>query len=240
MKNTREEGRRDFLQLAGIGAGLVLLSGCEKEVASAQDTGRKGKAAEATAVTAVEGLMREHSVLGRIFVIYEETMRRIENDNETPPHALSVAAATVRSFIEDCHQKAEEELVFSRLRQDGKHAPVLDVLFAQHAVGRKLTDTIIRLAEPLPSELADRTLLSNSMREFMRMYRPHAAREETIIFPALHQILSAREYEAMGDGLGQRVRQFFGPKGFEETVDKIAEVERNLGLLDLATFTPGV
>jgi hemerythrin-like domain-containing protein len=184
--------------------------------------------------------MREHGVLRRIFVIYEEIMRRLEYDNETPPHALSVAAATVRSFIEDYHQKVEEELVFPRLRQDGKHVPVLDVLLAQHAVGRKLTDTIIRLAEPLPSELADRTLLSNSMREFMRMCRPHAAREETVIFPALHQILSAKEYEAMGGALELRERQLFGPKGFEETVDKIAEVERNLGLLDLATFTPGV
>ena len=239
MKKTREEGRRDFLQLAGLGAGLVLLSGCEKEAATGPGTEKKGQATAAAAVTAFEGLMREHGLLRRIFVVYEELVRRLENDSETPPQTLSVAAATVRSFIEDCHQKVEEELVFPRLRQDGKHVPVLDVLLAQHAVGRKLTDTIIRLAEPLPSELADRTLLSNSMREFMRMCRPHAAREETVIFPALQHLLSAQEYEALGAAAGQRTRQLFGAQGFAETVDKIAEVERNLGLLDLATFTPG-
>ncbi|HEY3325025.1 MAG TPA: hemerythrin domain-containing protein [Planctomycetota bacterium] len=234
MRQTYEGGRRDFLS-AGLGAGLVILSGCGKDDGAHADD-KKGKEAD---VTAAEDLMREHGVLRRIFVIYEEIMRRIETDNETPPHTLSVAAATVRSFVEDYHEKMEEELIFPVLRKADKHVQVLDVLINQHAVGRKLTDTITRLSEPLPSELADRTLLSNTMREFMRMYRPHAAREDTIIFPELHHVLSAKEYDALGDVMEEREKKLFGDKGFEETVVKIQEVERNLGVLDLATFTPG-
>jgi hemerythrin-like domain-containing protein len=70
------------------------------------------------------------------------------------------------------------------------------------------------------------------------MYRPHAAREDTVLFPAVHRIVSAKEYDALGDVFEDKEHELFGPEGFEKMVGQVEEMEKALGLYDLAQFTP--
>ena len=70
------------------------------------------------------------------------------------------------------------------------------------------------------------------------MYRPHAAREDTVLFPALHRIVSPHEYDALGEEFEQQEHRLFGEDGFEKVVDEVARLERQLGIEDLAQFTP--
>lgn len=73
---------------------------------------------------------------------------------------------------------------------------------------------------------------------FVRMYRPHEAREDTVLFPALHSIVSRNEYDAMGEDFEKKEHELFGKEGFEGMVDKVGELEKKLGIFDLAKFTP--
>ncbi|MBZ5670503.1 MAG: hemerythrin domain-containing protein [Acidobacteriia bacterium] len=84
----------------------------------------------------------------------------------------------------------------------------------------------------------DRRKLSQSLHEFIRMYRPHEAREDTVLFPALRPIVSPREFAALGEQFEDKEHELFGEKGFEKMVEKVAELEKTLGIYDLAQFTP--
>jgi hemerythrin-like domain-containing protein len=70
------------------------------------------------------------------------------------------------------------------------------------------------------------------------MYAPHEAREDTVLFPALRKIVSAHEYDAFGDQFEDEEHRRFGEDGFEKYVDKVAAIEKRLGIYELAQFTP--
>jgi hemerythrin-like domain-containing protein len=70
------------------------------------------------------------------------------------------------------------------------------------------------------------------------MYRPHAAREDTVIFPAWKNVLSAKQYDEMNDKFEDIEKEMFGKDGFENSVLQMSEIETALGLADLAQFTP--
>jgi hemerythrin-like domain-containing protein len=80
--------------------------------------------------------------------------------------------------------------------------------------------------------------LMAALRLFARMYRPHAAREDTVLFPALRSVVSAHEYDALGEEFEEKEHKLFGEDGFEKVVAEVAGLEKQLGLNDLASFTP--
>ena len=75
------------------------------------------------------------------------------------------------------------------------------------------------------------------MRSFITMYRPHEAREDTVLFPALHQVLSTKQLKDLGEQFEKEEDRLFGDEGFEKTVDQVAAIEKQLGIYDLAQFT---
>jgi len=63
-------------------------------------------------------------------------------------------------------------------------------------------------------------------------------REDTVLFPAIHMIVSPHEYDALGEEFEQKEHQLFGSDGFEGMVAQVAAIEKNLGIFDLHRFTP--
>jgi hypothetical protein len=79
-------------------------------------------------------------------------------------------------------------------------------------------------------------LLSSGLAE--GAYRPHAAREDTDLFSKLPALVSAHEYDAMGEQFEKEEHRLFGEDGFEKMADRVAELERAIGIYDLNQFTP--
>jgi hemerythrin-like domain-containing protein len=200
---------------------------------------KKDEAKPEEDVTPAEDLMREHGALRRILLIYEESLRRLRANQDLPPQSLGDTAKIVRSFVEDYHEKLEEDYLFPRFKKAGKLVDLVDVLLDQHHAGRRLTEATLRLstAQALKSA-ADRTALAESLAQFIRMYGPHAAREDTVLFPALHDVISVHEYDSLGEDFEKKEHELFGADGFEKMVDRIASIEKSLGIYDLAQFTP--
>ncbi|MBI1851224.1 MAG: hemerythrin domain-containing protein [Planctomycetes bacterium] len=183
--------------------------------------------------------MREHGVLKRILLIYGECVRRLDSAEDIPPTALAESAGIIRSFIEDYHEKLEENFLFPRYRKANKLVDLVDVLVEQHQAGRRLTDTTLRFANLRALKTPDdRQRLAISLRQFVRMYSPHEAREDTVLFPALHEIVAPSEYDALGEDFEKKERESFGEEGFEKMVDRVATIEKSLGIYDLRQFTP--
>ena len=176
-------------------------------------------------VSPAEDLMREHGLLNRLLLAYDECARRLEAGQPAPPE-LAQAAALIRDFIEGYHEKLEEEFVFPRFRKAKKLVELVDTLQAQHEAGRRVTAALLQAPTP------------QLLRNFARMYRPHEAREDTELFPAFRELAGEREYRRLGDRFEEREHHLFGEKGFEGKVDEVARIKQALGIHDLAQFTP--
>ncbi|MCX6353566.1 MAG: hemerythrin domain-containing protein [Candidatus Aureabacteria bacterium] len=184
---------------------------------------------ELVPVSAVEDLMREHGVLSRILLIYEEACARLDSGKELPPDIIPRAANLVRRMVENYHEKLEEQYIFPHFEKAGEYVDLVKDLREQHHAGRRLTDRILRAK--------DRNDLTGSVRLFIRMYRPHKAREDTILFPAVHYIVSPGDYAALGKIFDAREDEALGEKGFERAMSEVEEMEKELGIHDLAKFT---
>ena len=145
MDLSRERARRRFLKDA-VGVGGAVLAAAAGVRASAAEQ----KAAE-EAVSPTEDLMREHGVLRRILLVYGEVIRRVDANQPVPAEPVARAATLIRAFIEDYHERDEEEFIFPRFRKAGKMTGLVDVLLQQHRAGRGLTAQIQRLASPVDS-----------------------------------------------------------------------------------------
>jgi hemerythrin-like domain-containing protein len=190
-------------------------------------------------VTPPEDLMREHGVLKRILLIYREGLRRLDAGDQLPAQALNAGAAIIRSFIEDYHERLEEQHVFPKLEKAGKLADVTAVLRTQHSRGRVLTGRVLAATSAAPAlDQAKREALGQDLSAFIRMYEPHEAREDTVVFPTLRQVVPAREFRDMADTFEDEEHRRFGQAGFEGVVDKVADIEKSLGIYDLSQFTP--
>jgi hemerythrin-like domain-containing protein len=234
MKNER---RRFLTATAALGIGtLAATAGSVRGEDRAKDD-QKGQAEEE--VAAAEDLMREHGVLNRILLIYEEGLRRLRAKEDVSPDAFHKPALLVRKFVEDYHEKLEENFIFPQFEKRKQLLDLVKVLREQHQAGRKVTEVILRNAVPDQFRKEDaRTELVAACGAFIRMYRPHEAREDTVLFPALHKIVSAKQLKELGEQFEKEEDRLFGEEGFEKTVAQVAAIEKQLGIYDLGQFTP--
>jgi len=234
-----EKPRRIFLTGAAalITAGLVEpLQSPAWQKSGKKTTGTKPakeKEEEDEDVSANEDLMREHGVLNRILLIYDEAGRRIQAKESFDTEIVGKSAALIARFIEDYHEKIEETWIFPRFEQAHNLVELTVNLRAQHAMGRRLTESIAASAKS-----KDLTAMGTAMASFIRMYRPHEAREDTVLFPALHKLVSRHEYDAMGEQFEKFERKTFGGDGFDMAVDQVTELEKQMGIYDISQFTP--
>jgi hypothetical protein len=104
-----------------------------------------------------------------------------------------------------------------------------------------LTDRALAATGAGPAlDQAKRGALGQDLTAFIRMYEPHEAREDTVVFPTLRQVVPANEFRDMADLFEDEEHRRFGQAGFEGVVDKVADIEKSLGIYDLSQFTPTV
>jgi hemerythrin-like domain-containing protein len=234
MGNTTE--RRDFL-VGTVGAGIVLVGAAARaEGRPAASSPRKDDAA---AIAPPEDLMREHGVLNRILLLYEEGIRRLDARRPLPIETIARAADTIRRFIEQYHEKLEEDHLFPRFEKAGKLVDLVSILRGQHRAGRRLTETVLARANTTSIQSASgRRELTEALRLFIRMYRPHEAREDTVLFPAIRTVVPPKELDGLGEQFEDKEHELFGKAGFEGVVAQVAQLEQTFGIYDLEHFTP--
>ncbi|TKK66186.1 hemerythrin domain-containing protein [Ilyomonas limi] len=229
--------RRDFVKKSLIitfsgAAGIRLLSGCKDN-----DEKEEGEGQE---VSPPEDLMQEHGLLNRVLLIYDTCKTHLVNKTAFPKEALSNAANIIRTFVEDYHEKQEENYLFPRFQKANQLTDLVSVLLQQHQAGRRLTDQIIQLTKSQTVTDAENQQLIQLLTLFNTMYRPHEAREDTVLFPAFRKIVSKNEYDSLGEEFENNEHKLFGNDGFEAMVNKVAAIEKSLGIYELSQFTPQV
>lgn len=225
------DARRNFLLVTASAASLVLAS-CAESARGAESPSSRGENAEAE-VTPGEDLMQEHGVIERILLIYEESARRIEHNEPLDLAVINGAATIVRRFVAEYHEKQEEQFVFPRLVAAQREADLVAVLLRQHERGRQVTEDIAKRAQATAASPE----LAQALRSFVRMYRPHAAREDTVLFPAFREVVGASAYRELGEQFEDKEHELFGEHGFEKIVGEVARLEAALKIDSLEAFT---
>jgi hemerythrin-like domain-containing protein len=228
--------KRDFLKSASL-VGATLAAGLILPAYAAEQDEKESEGKEES-VTPPEDLMREHGVLDRVLLVYEAGARKFSSGEDFDPAVISDAATIARDFIENYHEKSEEEDVFPRFKKAGKLVSLVDTLLEQHKAGRRVTARILQFAPASGKDEDARRQVVDSIQTFIRMYRPHAAREDTDLFPKLRGLVSAHEYDAMAESFEKKEHQQFGEDGFEMMTKRVAALEEKMGIHDLSQFTP--
>lgn len=226
-----QDRRTALVSLAGV---AIVFAGCKKRGVE------EGKGGEEAEVTANEDLMREHGVLRRILIIYRETSPKLlANPGAIDAAALADAAKLFQEFGERYHEQLlEEQHIFPIVRKaGGEAAGLVDTLLAQHVRGREITGYILDSTKTGRIGTANAGSMAKALTAFSRMYEPHTAREDTIVFPAFKKAVGPKGYDELGDQFEDIERKEFGGDGFDLAVDKVTDLERRLGTADLASFT---
>ena len=231
--------RREWLVgLSSLSAGVVLL-GCDRRATSQPTkTSVDSKPAEPE-VTATEDLMREHGILRRALLVYQEVAGKLRNGATIPSEALQKTAQLFRDFGEQYHEKKLEEThIFPAVKKSGgAAASYADLLIAQHQRGREITDYVLATTSGAKIAGANLKPFAAALESLVRMYEHHAAIEDTVIFPAWKETLNAEQLDAMNDKFEEIEHQQFGEDGFENALKQMDQIEQMLGLSDLAQFT---
>jgi len=245
------QNRREFFKggAAGVGAAFLFVacggsqanSNANPNAANANQKDEDKGEGNKIEVTAVEDLMREHGILRRALLVYSEAALRLrKNAADVSPAALQKTAKLFRAFGEDYHEKKlEEAFIFPRIKEkaSGLAATYPDILTAQHERGRQITDYIIAVTGAAKIG-AEAGAFADTLDSFVRMYQHHAAREDTIVFPAWKGLISPGEYDDLNDKFEDIEHDQFGEDGFEDAAKQIGEVEDALGLSDISKLTP--
>ena len=121
---------------AGLGLSSRLVAGGQA-AAPAAPKKPAGKPIGDEGVGPGEDLMREHGVLNRILLVYDEAIRRVRGKEALPADAVHASADIIRRFLEGYHEKLEEEHLFPRFEAARKHVELVSVLRRQHEAGRR-------------------------------------------------------------------------------------------------------
>ena len=237
--------RRSFLHATGRFAAAAVVS---PATLLAQKTTGQERHEQYYDVSTNENLMRQHGILKRVLLMYDEVSRRIDAKQDFPTQTAIDSVEIIRRFIEDFHEKLEEEYIFPLFRKYYRRDDVLrlyaqklvdlvDILNDQHPAGRRLTDRIVSTLKSFRTS-DDRQKLAQNLRAFIRMYAPHMAREDTVLYPALHVIVTRQEYDALGEQFDEIEHKTFGTDGFDVYLDQVTAFEKYLGIYDLVQFTP--
>jgi hemerythrin-like domain-containing protein len=237
MKNlgTVAESRRHFILRSWALLGAAVWLGPALALGAEQT---ELKTAE---VTPTEDLMQEHGVLRRLLLLYDAMGSRLSQGGEVPLEVLQEATGVIRRFVEDYHEKDEEEYLFTRFEKAGKLVELVKVLYQQHQAGRKLTTALQGLlSRERWGKAPERQQAAVYLHAFSRMYRPHAAREDTVLYPAFRAVISPKEFLDLGEKFEAKEEKLFGKDGFEKVVAQVAQLEQRLGIYELSQFTPKV
>jgi len=242
-----EKRRRLLTGLSFAGAGVLLNSCRNAPTSNSSATNEEKKSegpapgeAETVEVTATEDLMREHGILRRALLVYQESATRLRQDPASvPPDALEKTANLFRVFGEDYHEKQlEETYIFPTVKKAPGAAPAyVDILLAQHVRGREITDYLLNVskADRIPSNTVE--TLAKTLESFVRMYEHHAAIEDTIVFPTWKAAVGQSQLDELGAKFEDIEHDQFGDDGFEMALKRMEEIETSLGLSNLEMFT---
>ncbi len=186
-----------------------------------------------------EELMTEHGLLKRVLLAYRAMIDQLDAGTTPPTGALTDAAQIIADYVESFHEGLEEAYVFPRVQAaNADLADLVHTLLVQHDRGRHLTATILTTAASGLAATKARAALREDLTRFVRMYEPHEAWEDTVIYPTLRTHTPQPTLDQLAERFAELENKQYGDNALTQILGRIAGIEQQLGIDNLATFTP--
>jgi hemerythrin-like domain-containing protein len=216
----------------------ILLACATGMLASANGKADAFSIGKSIQIQAGEDLMQEHGILGRTLLIYEELADLFEHDKPDPQDCLPGATEIIIKYVQGQHERVEELLIFPALTKANALPDLVSVLVTQHKVGHELTNTIKKKTEQGSHKTKQGRLdLANLLKMFSTMFRPHMLREDTVIFPRLHEIMNEAQYEELSTKVQSLESNMVNSTDLGSILRQLEGIEGALGIHNLAKFT---
>jgi hemerythrin-like domain-containing protein len=215
------------------GAGLLVGAGATE---LGDRLSSSGSPAEPRVPSPGEELMVEHGVLKRVLLAYRAMSARLGDGRPLPSGVVTDAAQIVSSYVEGFHEGLEEAYVFPRVRD--AEPELVRTLLIEHDRGRHLTAGILTAVGSGFGTAAARAALRADLDSFVRMYEPHEAWEDTVVYPALRAATPQRTLDELAERFADLQNKQFSDQALRQILDRVGGVEQQLGIHDLAAFTP--
>lgn len=191
--------------------------------------------------TPIENLMKEHGVLMRIIAIYDKVVSDTALSKELNVGAIHRAASIFRDYIEKHHDRCEERYIFPQFRKANYIVEIVNELHDQHAAAIKITRQILALSSGEDGTGANGwQKLMGLCTEVSRMYRPHMAWEQSVVFPVFYDIVTPDYVRDARKKMESEEKEILGDTGFRGLVGRLSEIEKEVGTYDLHSYTPAL
>lgn len=191
---------------------------------------------EYSEITANEDLMREHGLLNRLLLLYEEVITKELNVKKKK--IINIIAWLVRYFVEDYHEKTEEKFVFPIVMTHNKEVKdLINELIKQHKVSRVLTNKIIKISNKKDINEYELNKLIKYIQLFVKLYRFHESREDTIVFQLFRKSISKEQYNKYSDLFEKEEDEKLGKHGYTKVLKMVEKLEKELGIYDIGKIT---
>ena len=215
---------------------LPLISGMV-QIAPQKHPGKFGE--ESVLVSPTELLSWDHAIMERLMIVFESKIASIAEGESRDLRPINHAALMLKEVGANHHMVDEERLIFPKIELSGRYDDLLKTLRLQHDRGRAILDRIIDLTRNSSvKSIAEMNEITHLCLSFTIMYRPHAALEETVIFPALYDFASNDEIMNIQAIIRGEEKGLLQNKEFGRRLDSLAIIEAQAGTSDLSRFTP--
>lgn len=194
---------------------------------------------ERPSISPTELLSREHAIMERLMIVLESGVARIADGEAVDLFPINHAAITIKTFGTDHHMVDEEQFIFPKLLEAGTMDSLIDTLELQHDKGREIIGRIIEMTRAGHlDDLGQLNELAGYCMSFVIMYRPHAAWEETVVFPALYDIATENYIDNIKMRMRDEERSLMSDPGLHRLMDNLRKIEKAAGTSELGRFTP--
>ncbi len=189
-------------------------------------------------VSAPEALSREHAMLVRLMLAIDNVVNSALDDMKADLGPINRACRVIDSVVAGHHMAFEEQSIYPRMEQIDYLSGLTETLEGQHDDARAVNSLVLDLTKSgkikSRGDLDELTLLTKSFKD---MITAHAAWEETIIFPAMYDLLSPEDMDSINKKFMESEMRLLDGKGPEELYRQLDSIEEAAGTHDLAMFT---
>ena len=180
--------------------------------------------------------MTEHGVLKRLLLAYRAVCDDLAAHHPIDTSAVLDTAQIISDYVESFHEGLEEGFVFPRV---ARHEPdLIRTLLIQHDRGRHLTAAIQAIATAGLTPARNRSALAIRLAAYVRMYEPHEAWEDTVVYPQLRASTPQRTLDELAERFYDLENKQYGGGALTVLLQRVTGIEQRLGIADLAAFTP--